>query len=80
MEERRRSLRTDVDEVAFLSYSGASTRCRLVNISSNGAAVEVPDASYIPNRFRMMTEHDRAIYDCRIVWIANNRIGVEFEK
>ena len=48
IEERRKSLRTDVEEVAYISSSGSSTRCLISNLSDNGAALDVPDASYIP--------------------------------
>jgi PilZ domain len=80
IEERRKSTRAGVDEVAFISVAGSSTRCRIVNVSSDGAAVDVPDAAYIPNRFRLMTERDRLVRNCRIAWIKENRIGVEFER
>lgn len=77
--DRRKSERAEVDEVAFISVAGSSTRCQIVNISSDGAAVDVPDAAYIPNRFRLMTERDRVVRNCKIAWIRENRIGVEFE-
>jgi hypothetical protein len=48
-------------------------------MSDNGAALDVPDASYIPNSFHLMAERDRIVRSCRIVWIKQNRIGVEFE-
>src|SRR5437764_653758 len=60
-EERRKGQRTDVDEPAYVSSHGSSTRCRLVNISAEGAAIEVPDPMFIPNRFQLMTERDRYI-------------------
>lgn len=77
--DRRKSERAEVDEIGFISVAGSSTRCQIVNISSDGAAVDVPDASYIPDRFRLMTERDRVIRNCRIAWISGNRIGVEFQ-
>jgi PilZ domain len=77
--ERRRLLRVEVDEAAYVSSGGASTRCRVLNISTEGAAIDVPNAAYIPQRFHLMTEKDRVIRKCRIVWIQQNRIGVAFE-
>src|SRR5205807_10461932 len=65
IDERRKSLRTDVDEMAYISSSGSSTRCRIVNLSEDGAALDVPDASYIPNSFHLMTERDRIVRTCR---------------
>jgi hypothetical protein len=79
MEERRRGPRADVDEPAYISSHGSSTRCRVVNISAEGAAIEVPDPLFVPTRFQLMTETDRVVRDCRIVWTKQNRIGVVFE-
>jgi len=77
--ERRRLLRVEVDEAAYVSSGGASTRCRVLNISTEGAAIDVPNAAYIPQRFHLMTEKDRLSRKCRVVWIQQNRIGVAFE-
>jgi hypothetical protein len=79
MEERRRGPRADVDEPAYISSHGSSTRCRVVNISAEGAAIEVPDPVFVPARFQLMTESDRVLRDCRVVWTKQNRIGVIFE-
>ena len=79
-DERRKHPRADVHEAAFVSSGGASTRCRVLNISSEGAAIDVPNAAYVPQRFQLMTEKDRVIRKCRIVWIQQNRIGVAFEQ
>ena len=76
-DRRAQSLRTDVDEMAYISASGSNTRCRIANMSDDGAALEVPDASFIPNCFQLMTERDRIVQTCKIVWIKQNRIGVE---
>jgi hypothetical protein len=51
----------------------------VVNISAEGAAIEVPDPLFVPTRFQLMTENDRVVRDCRIVWTKQNRIGVVFE-
>jgi PilZ domain len=77
--ERRRHPRVEVDEAAYVSSGGASTRCRVLNISAEGAAIGVPNAAYIPQRFQLMTEKDRLIRNCWVVWIQQNRIGVAFE-
>src|SRR4051794_4761296 len=64
-EDRRRAPRADVDDPAYVSSHGSSTRCRLINISAEGAAIEVPDPAFIPNRFQLMTERDRVLRTCR---------------
>jgi PilZ domain len=79
-DERRKHPRAEVDETAYVSSGGASTRCRVLNISAEGAAIDVPNAAYVPDRFQLMTEKDRVIRSCRVVWIQQNRIGVTFEQ
>jgi hypothetical protein len=79
MDERRRHPRAEIDEAAFISVDGSSMSCRVRNISIDGAAIEVPNPSYIPDRFQLMTERDRVIRSCRIVWISGNKVGVAFE-
>jgi PilZ domain len=76
MDERRRHARAEIDEAAFISVGGSSTSCWVRNFSINGAAIEVPNPSYIPDRFQLMTERDRVI---RTIWISGNKIGVAFE-
>jgi hypothetical protein len=78
-DERRKQHRAEVDEAAYVSSGGASTRCRVLNISTEGAAIDVLNAAFIPQRFQLMTEKDRLVRNCRVVWIQQNRIGVAFE-
>jgi hypothetical protein len=77
--ERRKHPRAEVEAVAYISDGGASTRCRVLNISVEGAAIDVPNAAYVPDRFQLMIEKDRVVRNCRIVWVQKNRIGVAFE-
>lgn len=78
-QERRRSQRESVRQTAYVSHMGSSTRCTITNISAEGAAIEVPDASFIPIRFQLMTETDRVVRNCCVVWIKRNTLGVQFE-
>ena len=78
-EERRKSHRESVQQTAYVSHMGSSTRCIITNISAEGAAIEVPDASCIPIRFQLMTETDRIVRNCCVVWIKRNKLGVQFE-
>ena len=78
MEERRKSQRETVRQTAYVSHMGFSTRCTIVNISSEGAAIEVSDATCIPRTFKLMTANDRVVRNCRIVWIKLNTLGLEF--
>lgn len=78
MEERRKIERTAVDEIAYVTGDGASIRCRVINVSSHGCAVEIRDAALIRATFDLMIEGDRIYRDCRLVWISGNRVGVKF--
>ena len=78
MEERRKQQCATVDEVAYIAGDGSSMQCRVVSLSDMGAAIEVPDRSFVRLRFELMTEKDRIIRNCRAVWWSEYRIGVEF--
>jgi PilZ domain-containing protein len=80
MDDRRKHPRIETDEPAYISADGSSTRCRLLNVSAEGAAVEVPDPAFVPSHFQLMTEKDRVIRRCRVMWIKQNRIGIAFEQ
>ena len=45
-----------------------------------GGPVEVPDPAFVPSHFQLMTEKDRVIRRCRVIWIKQNRIGVAFDQ
>lgn len=80
MDDRRKHPRVEIDEPAYISAGGLSMRCRLLNLSSQGAAVEVPNPAFVPSHFQLMTEKDRVIRHCRVIWIKKNRIGVTFDQ
>ena len=77
--ERRQLERIDVDEVAYISGDGSSLRCRVVNMSAHGAAIELPTKRHMNSTFKLMLEKDRIIRSCRLVWSSGDRIGVSFE-
>lgn len=79
MSERRKLERFDVDEVAYMFGDGASLRCRVVNMSEQGAAIELPSKRFVNPSFKLMLEKDRTVYNCRLIWSDGNRIGVSFE-
>jgi hypothetical protein len=79
MQERRGAERTEIDEVAYIAGDGSSVRCRVVNISADGAALEVPNPSCLRPRFKLMLENDRLIRNCRLIWRLGNRVGVSFQ-
>ena len=77
--ERRELQRIDVDEVAYISGDGSSLRCRVVNMSAQGAAIELPTKRHVNSTFTLMLQKDRIIRSCRLVWSSGDQIGVSFE-
>ena len=54
-------------------------RCVVRNISLEGAAIDVENPAFVPQRFRLVMANDSSIvHDCRIAWIQKNRIGLTF--
>jgi hypothetical protein len=79
MEERRKHPRTEIDEPAYVSSGGSVMRCIVRNISPEGAAIDVENPAFVPQRFQLVMANDSSvIHECRIAWIQKNRIGLTF--
>ena len=79
MEERRKHPRTEIEEPAYVSSGGSVMRCIIRNISPEGAAIEVENPAFVPQRFRLvMANNSSVVHECRIAWIQKNRIGLTF--
>ena len=79
MEERRKHPRTEIDEPAYVSSGSSVMRCIVRNISPEGAAIEVENPAFVPQRFRLvMANNSSVVHECRIAWIQKNRIGLTF--
>lgn len=77
--ERRKHPRTEIDEPAYVSSGGSVMRCIVRNISPEGAAIEVDNPAFVPQRFRLVMANDSSVvHECRIAWIQKNRIGLTF--
>lgn len=81
MEEKRKHPRTEIDEPAYVSSGGSVMRCVVRNISREGAAIDVDNPAFVPQRFRLVIARDSSIvHECRVAWIQKNRIGLTFMK
>jgi hypothetical protein len=78
MEERRRQPRTEIDEPAYVSSGGFVMGCMVRNISAEGAAIDVENPAFVPQRFRLVMASDSSVRECRVAWIQKNRIGLTF--
>ena len=81
MEEKRKYPRTEIEEPAYVSSGGSVMRCVVRNISHEGAAIDVENVAFVPQRFRLvMAKNSSVVHECRIAWIQKNRIGLTFIK
>ncbi len=78
MEERRKYPRTEIDQAGYVSSGGSVMSCMVRNISPEGAAIDVENPVFVPQRFRLVIADDRSVYECRVAWIQKNRIGLTF--
>lgn len=78
VEERRKFIRTEIEETAYVSSGGAVMSCVVRNISPEGAAIEVENPAFVPARFRLVMAKDNSVHECTIAWIRRNRIGLTF--
>ena len=78
MEEKRKHPRTEINEPAYVSSGGAVMSCVVRNISAEGAAIDIENPLFVPQRFRLVLSKDASVYECRIAWIQQKRIGVTF--
>ena len=79
MEEKRKHPRTEIEEIAYVSSGGSVMRCVVRNISAEGAAIDVENPAFVPQRFRLVMAKDSSIvHECRVAWIKQNRIGLTF--
>jgi len=79
MEERRKHQRTDVNEPGYVSSGGSVMHCTVLNISPDGAAIEIENPVFVPQLFRLVLANDPSVvHECGIAWVKKNRIGVTF--
>jgi hypothetical protein len=81
MEEKRKYLRTEIDEPAYVSSGGSVMSCVVRNISPAGAAIDVDNPAFVPQHFRLVMAKDPSVvHECRVAWIQKNRIGLTFKQ
>ncbi|MEN3346836.1 MAG: hypothetical protein V7632_471 [Bradyrhizobium sp.] len=79
MDEKRKHPRTEINEPGYVSSGGSVMHCVIVNISPEGAAIEVENPAFVPDRFQLVMANDPAVvYECQVVWTKKTRIGLSF--
>jgi hypothetical protein len=78
MEEKRKHPRLEINEPAYVSSGGSVMSCVVRNISPEGAAIDIDNPAFVPERFRLVLARDSSVHECRIAWIQQKRIGITF--
>jgi hypothetical protein len=77
--ERRRELRHRTLKLGHIAFNRAGTiDCRVRNLSSLGAGLEVASQLGIPDEFLLLVEHGNINQRCRVAWRNATQMGVEF--
>jgi hypothetical protein len=79
MVETRAAPRYRVTKPAQIEYGGDKSTCTLRDISTTGAALEVPDPAKIPDKFTLVVPEDGLKLACSVVRRTGFRIGVAFD-
>jgi hypothetical protein len=79
MDDKRKHPRAEINQPGYVSAGGSVMPCVIVNISPEGAAIEVDNPAYVPHRFRLVMANDAAtVYECQVIWSKKTRIGLSF--
>jgi len=78
MDDKRKHPRVEIEELAYVSSGGSVLSCVVRNISAAGAAIDVDNPAFVPQRFRLVLAKDSSVHECRVIWIQKNRIGLAF--
>jgi hypothetical protein len=81
MEERRRAHRNRTLKAAriMIDHNASALDCIVRNLSSGGALLLVSSLA-VPERFELLLSASHARHECRVVWRAMDRVGVEFRQ
>jgi hypothetical protein len=79
---RRRVRRVTVNIPAWIEVGDSTLleRCTLVDLTDAGAKLVVRDISHLTDHFCLyLTRRGHLSQRCRIVWLRDHQVGVEFE-
>lgn len=79
MQERRKLQRGRTLKAGTISFNRAGgIDCRVRNMSTDGACLEVSSQVGIPNDFVLVVGYDKFKQTCHVVWRSDTHLGVEF--
>lgn len=77
--DKRAAPRRPVRKAGTIEFSGAAFSCMVRNLSTSGAALDVPSVIGIPDRFTLVIPTDDLQFRCHTIWREEMRVGVAFE-
>jgi len=66
-------------KAAKIEFGGTAIDCKVRNLSTTGAALEISNQTGIPDRLILVVPGDGLHLPCHIVWRKDFRIGVAFD-
>jgi hypothetical protein len=80
MVETRIAPRYRVMKPAKIEHGSKKIACTIRDLSTTGAALEVPDrSSNVPQTFMLLVQDDGLQLPCHVVWRREFRIGIAFD-
>ena len=78
--DSRRAFRYKTDRPAriLLKDGGASIVCKVLDVSTRGARLEMPEAKKMPEEFFLLIQGQSERFRCQIVWQKGATIGVQY--
>jgi hypothetical protein len=77
--DKRVTPRRPVRKPGIIEFGGGAFSCMVRDLSTAGAALDVPSVVGIPDRFTLVVSADDLHLQCHVVWRKEMRIGVSFE-
>jgi hypothetical protein len=74
----RNKARRAAGKTGRINARGLSEVCTVREMSPTGAALDVVNASKVPNSFLLVLEMESAARNCAVIWRKDRQLGVEF--
>ncbi len=69
----------DFKAKGILPHPGNVIDCTVLDISENGARIELRDIDIVPHRFKLFIPQTHTLCECRVARQSGREIGVQFE-
>jgi len=76
--DARRLPRRRILDSGMIRHGDLSVCCVIRNFSETGAALDVGQYAFLPDRFALIVVRKKKTYSCSVIWRKGGRIGVTF--